>query len=81
MDDRYDPLTGRIRDRERYRRGRGMDEPNMNFPEMAVAKCLPARNREFDHHASTARTEPARARSGLALSQSKTERRCFEALF
>lgn len=62
MDDRYDPLTGRIRDRERYRRGRGMDEPNMNFPEMAVAKCLPARNREFARYASAARTEPARAR-------------------
>nr|WBW64295.1 OBP2 [Frankliniella occidentalis] len=42
MDDRYDRLTGRLRDR--YREGRGRKEPNMNFPEVAVAKCLPSRN-------------------------------------
>ncbi|KAJ1529201.1 hypothetical protein ONE63_006005 [Megalurothrips usitatus] len=42
MDGRYDRLTGRLRDR--YREGRGSKEPNMNFPEMAVAKCLPFRN-------------------------------------
>ncbi|KAK3914715.1 putative cytosol aminopeptidase [Frankliniella fusca] len=42
LDDRYDRLTGRLRDR--YREGRGRKEPNMNFPEVAVAKCLPLRN-------------------------------------
>ena len=45
FDDRYDRLTGRLK--ERYREGRGMREPNMNFPEMAVAKCLPNRNRKL----------------------------------
>lgn len=43
MDGRYDRITGRLR--ERYREGRGSREPNLNFPEVAVAKCLPSRNR------------------------------------
>ncbi|XP_034250473.1 uncharacterized protein LOC117650932 [Thrips palmi] len=42
MDGRYDRITGRLR--ERYREGKGLREPNLNFPEVAVAKCLPSRN-------------------------------------